>query len=163
VACVNLYPPIYLFLPFSPNLITLVGGLFNLVPSIMLVYLYGSGISGELPPWFCIFLGVSFFLYSMCDNIDGKQARKTKSSSPLGMLFDHGIDAITAFINPFILARLLSLGNADMVTGMLITTIPFYHGTLEQYYTGELILQTVNGADDGSIVYIAFCFYTAYH
>ena len=30
----------------------------------------------------------------MVDNLDGRQARKTKSSSPLGMMFDHGTDAI---------------------------------------------------------------------
>ena len=27
------------------------------------------------------------------DNVDGKQARKTGSSSPLGMIMDHGCDA----------------------------------------------------------------------
>jgi len=27
--------------------------------------------------------------------MDGKQARKTGNSSPLGMLFDHGCDALT--------------------------------------------------------------------
>jgi phosphatidylglycerophosphate synthase len=34
------------------------------------------------------------------DAIDGKQARKTKSSSPLGQLFDHGCDSfsLTFFI-----------------------------------------------------------------
>ena len=30
------------------------------------------------------------------DNMDGKQARKTGNSSPLGLLFDHGCDAMTA-------------------------------------------------------------------
>jgi hypothetical protein len=38
---------------------------------------------------------------------------------------------------------------------------PFYYATLEQYYTGELILQEINGVDDGSLVYIAFCFISA--
>ena len=34
----------------------------------------------------------------MLDNMDGKQARRTGSSSPLGMLFDHGCDALTTFL-----------------------------------------------------------------
>ena len=34
-------------------------------------------------------------MYHICDNTDGKQAVRTKSSSPLGMLFDHGVDAFT--------------------------------------------------------------------
>ena len=32
------------------------------------------------------------------DNMDGKQARKTKTSSPLGMIFDHGLDAVNIFV-----------------------------------------------------------------
>ena len=40
---------------------------------------------------------------------------------------------------------------------MLISLIPFYYGTVEQYYTGELIMQVVNGVDDGSLVYILCC------
>ena len=46
--------------------------------------------------------------------------------------------------------------------GMLCSTMPFYFATLEQFYTGELILQVVNGVDDGSLVYIGVCFMTAY-
>lgn len=33
---------------------------------------------------------LGLWLYSTFDNIDGKQARRTGSSSPLGQLFDHG-------------------------------------------------------------------------
>lgn len=99
----------------------------------------------------------------MCDNTDGKQARRTGSSSPLGMLFDHGIDALTAAMNPFLLARLYQVGNPLALYPVFVTTIPFFFGTLEQYYTGELILQTVNGADDGSLAYIALCFYCGYN
>lgn len=44
---------------------------------------------------------------------------------------------------------------------MLVSTMPFYFAMLEQYYSGELVLQVVNGVDDGSIAYIAICFFTA--
>ena len=40
---------------------------------------------------------VGFFLYQSLDAIDGKQARRTNTSSPLGELFDHGCDAISGF------------------------------------------------------------------
>jgi len=33
------------------------------------------------------------FTYQNLDNVDGKQARRTGNSTPLGMLFDHGCDA----------------------------------------------------------------------
>jgi phosphatidylglycerophosphate synthase len=36
----------------------------------------------------------SLFIYQTLDAIDGKQARRTKQSSPLGQLFDHGNDAL---------------------------------------------------------------------
>ena len=45
---------------------------------------------------------------------------------------------------------------------MLVSTMPFYFAMLEQYYTGELILQVVNGVDDGSLGYILLCFAAAY-
>ena len=37
-----------------------------------------------------------FFIYCyecIVDGIDGKQARRTRTSSPLGELFDHGLDS----------------------------------------------------------------------
>jgi phosphatidylglycerophosphate synthase len=43
--------------------------------------------------WFLCSIGL--FVYQSLDAIDGKQARRTNSSSPLGELFDHGCDAIS--------------------------------------------------------------------
>jgi ethanolaminephosphotransferase len=37
-------------------------------------------------------------LYQTFDNLDGKQARRTNSSSPIGMILDHGCDAIAGFL-----------------------------------------------------------------
>jgi hypothetical protein len=39
-------------------------------------------------PWFLA--AACLATYSVMDNMDGKQARRTGSSSPLGLLFDHG-------------------------------------------------------------------------
>lgn len=46
---------------------------------------------------------------------------------------------------------------------MVFSTIPFYFATLEQYYTGEIVLQIINGVDDGSIVYCAMALLAAYY
>lgn len=35
------------------------------------------------------------FIYQSLDAIDGKQARRTGTSTPLGELFDHGCDSIS--------------------------------------------------------------------
>jgi hypothetical protein len=48
------------------------GFLLNIIPHILVVVLYGPDLEGDLPPWFCIFIGVTFFLYMLCDNSDGK-------------------------------------------------------------------------------------------
>jgi phosphatidylglycerophosphate synthase len=37
----------------------------------------------------------SVVLYTWLDCLDGKQARRTGTSSPLGQLFDHGCDALS--------------------------------------------------------------------
>lgn len=46
---------------------------------------------------------------------------------------------------------------------MLITVVPFYFALLEQYYTGMLILQYINGVDEGSLVYVGFCFISGFY
>lgn len=84
-------------------MISFLGFLFNLIPHILIVVLFGDNLGGPLPAWFLIGLGISFFSYMVCDNSDGKQARKNGTSSPLGMLLDHGIDCVTTVVNNFIL------------------------------------------------------------
>jgi ethanolaminephosphotransferase len=43
----------------------------------------------------------------MLDEMDGKQARRTGNSSPLGMLFDHGVDAFTVGFETIMIAKLI--------------------------------------------------------
>lgn len=50
-------------------------------------------------------MAVTTFIYQNLDNIDGKQARKTsilflikETGSPMGMLFDHGVDSLCSFM-----------------------------------------------------------------
>jgi phosphatidylglycerophosphate synthase len=44
-----------------------------------------------------ILYGILIFAFIVLDNLDGKQARRTKTSSALGMLFDHGCDSLSMF------------------------------------------------------------------
>lgn len=78
----------------APNLITLTG-LFALISVYFMtaVYLpeYEYVVPGEeTPRWVYFAIGTAVFFYLHMDCLDGKQARKTKTSSPLGQLFDHG-------------------------------------------------------------------------
>lgn len=45
------------------------------------------------------FTALGLFIYQSLDAIDGKQARRTNSQSPLGELFDHGCDSVSAGMN----------------------------------------------------------------
>ncbi|XP_026550812.1 cholinephosphotransferase 1 isoform X1 [Notechis scutatus] len=82
----------------APNAITLTGLVFTLVPSLILMY-YCPSATEEAPSWVFLFCALGLFIYQSLDAIDGKQARRTNSSSPLGELFDHGCDSIsTVFI-----------------------------------------------------------------
>eukprot|EP00435_Cladocopium_sp_Y103_P006585 s4341_g2.t1 len=77
----------------APNLVTLVGFL-------PLVITYGLSCwvspSFETPPprWLMLCMTGALFFYQTFDAMDGKQARRTGSSSPLGQLFDHGCDCL---------------------------------------------------------------------
>ena len=62
--------------------------------SFLLVCLHDTSFREELPTYVYFIAGTSVFLYQTFDACDGKQARRTGTSSPLGQLFDHGCDAM---------------------------------------------------------------------
>jgi len=83
----------------APNLITILGLLVNILTSLLLVY-YSPDCKQEVPRWACLLCALGLFIYQSLDAIDGKQARRTNTSSPLGELFDHGCDSIsTVFVS----------------------------------------------------------------
>jgi ethanolaminephosphotransferase len=75
----------------APNLVTLSGTVVMLVTCALVLYHGGLDLKGDLPGWVCVVEAIGIFLYSTLDAMDGKQARRTRTSSPLGQLFDHGI------------------------------------------------------------------------
>jgi len=83
----------------APNLITIVGLIINVGTSLLLMY-FSPDAKTQAPSWVYFSCGLGLFLYQCLDAIDGKQARRTGSSSPLGELFDHGCDAVsTVFVS----------------------------------------------------------------
>lgn len=82
----------------APNLITILGLIVNIVTTLILVW-YSPDARQDPPRWACALCALGVFVYQSLDAIDGKQARRTASQSPLGELFDHGCDSIsTVFI-----------------------------------------------------------------
>ncbi|XP_050374012.1 choline/ethanolaminephosphotransferase 1 [Argentina anserina] len=142
---------------FRPNMITLTGFMF-LSTSALLGYIYSPRLDSAPPRWVNLAHGLLLFLYQTFDAVDGKQARRTNSSSPLGELFDHGCDALACALEA------LAFGSTAM-SGMntfwfwVISAVPFYFATWEHYFTNTLILPVLNGPTEGlMLIYLTHCF-----
>jgi len=74
--------------------------------------------------------------------MDGKQARRTGSSSPLGQLFDHGCDALSLLAH-FSLTAILTAPLASsfrlVVANLVILHTTFFLSQWVEYHTHELI------------------------
>jgi len=94
---------------WAPNAITLVGFILVLVAAFS-IYLFGDLgdlVSSSQEVVFAVFI----FTYQTLDNIDGKQARRTGTSTPLGMLFDHGCDSLSCFLLSVSLSRIFMIAD----------------------------------------------------
>ncbi|XP_069797374.1 choline/ethanolaminephosphotransferase 1-like isoform X2 [Narcine bancroftii] len=82
----------------APNVITITGLALNVCTTLVLM-LYCPTATEQAPLWAYLACALGLFVYQTLDAIDGKQARRTHSSSPLGELFDHGCDSLsTVFV-----------------------------------------------------------------
>eukprot|EP00919_Chromeraceae_sp_WS-2016_P054352 GHVR01129134.1.p2 GENE.GHVR01129134.1~~GHVR01129134.1.p2 ORF type:complete len:100 (-),score=8.76 GHVR01129134.1:1108-1407(-) len=90
-----------------PNIITLVGFIFNVVGNISIAFQFP--LKEPVVPWTLLFFGTCVLIYQTLDNMDGKQARRTGNSSPLGMIFDHGCDAMGVVFLALGVGRLICL------------------------------------------------------
>lgn len=99
----------------------------------------------------------------MLDEMDGKQARRTGNSSPLGLLFDHGCDCFAAGIQPIIFMRVLQTGDNFIGLAFFVAIYSSFHfATLNEYYCGTLYLPIFNGVSDGSAVIIIILIVTGF-
>ncbi|KAI3633506.1 hypothetical protein MIR68_008453 [Amoeboaphelidium protococcarum] len=148
--CVNLFP-----LWMAPNLITLLGLCFVIV-NVILIWMLNPDMdvnSSQAPRWLCFTSAIGLWLYSTFDNVDGKQARRTNSSSPLGELFDHGCDALNCSLGAILQISAMGLGHtwtAALIPAMAVAA--FYFSTWEEFYTGTLCLGYINGPTEGLII-----------
>lgn len=100
--------------------------------------------------WECVYaciydFEIYFVVCVYADGVDGKQARRTNSSTPLGELFDHGLDSWACV---FFVATVYSVfGRGE--TGVSVVTLYFLLWVVlfsfilshwEKYNTGILFL-----------------------
>ena len=138
----------------APNIITISGFFLNLLYFLITGY-YTGFKGGFIPPWACFFSAFCYLLYMILDNIDGKQARRTKSSSPLGLLVDHGTDACTTFFITCGLGAILALETIyQYILLWIMIIVPFYLNNWEEYITGVMSLPIINGINEGTFVIV---------
>ena len=138
----------------APNVITISGFFLNLLYFLITGY-YTKFKGGFIPPWACFFSAFCYLLYMILDNIDGKQARRTKSSSPLGLLFDHGTDACTTFFITCGLGAILALETIyQYILLWIMIIVPFYLNNWEEYVTGVMSLPIINGINEGTFIIV---------
>jgi ethanolaminephosphotransferase len=140
----------------APNLITLLGFIGVVIAYLILVVWYAPNMYEDAPPWAHLLAAAAIFFYQTMDALDGKQARRTGTSSPLGELFDHGCDALNTTLAACITAVPLKLGNGWISYCSLMTVlVPFYLTQWEEYFTGEMLLGYLN-VTEAQICSIAF-------
>lgn len=138
----------------APNLLTFSGFLFTLALFLHLAILDYSFYASdpdhpEVPPvsrWTFTMAAIFLFVAYTLDGIDGKQARRTGTSNPLGELFDHGLDSYTAGLIPAAMYSIFGRGAKysivpfRMFFTMWNVLINFYLSHFEKYNTGVLFL-----------------------
>jgi len=125
------------FLPMwlAPNMVTTLGGLHAAVAYAILWY-YSPDFKTNPPDWTFILAGWCAIAYYTLDCMDGKQARRTGSSSPLGQLFDHGVDCLcTQFFMAVASSYAMFGGTYSFILVQTTLQLAFFMAQWEEYNT----------------------------
>ncbi|KAK6949398.1 hypothetical protein Daesc_009473 [Daldinia eschscholtzii] len=136
----------------APNMVTLIGFMFILV-NIALLVIFMPDLVGPGPSWLYFSFAFGLFMYQTMDNVDGKQARRTGTSSGLGELFDHGIDSLNCTLGSLLETGAMALGTSKSgVFTALCPCLPMFFSTWETYHTHTLYLGYFNGPTEGLLI-----------
>ncbi|XP_005109346.1 cholinephosphotransferase 1 [Aplysia californica] len=146
---------------WAPNAITIIGLIINIVTTLILAF-YSPDCVQEAPRWAYFLSGVGLFVYQTLDAIDGKQARRTKSSSPLGELFDHGCDSISTGMVILGASIAMQLGHQTgwLFFENLAAFFLFYVAHWQTYVCGTLKFGKID-VTEGQFAVIGIYFLTA--
>lgn len=135
----------------APNLITTFSFAHAWFAHALMSY-YSPTLTEKAPNWAYILVAVAMFLYQTLDAIDGKQARRTKNGSPLGQLFDHGCDAVTAWIMGIFVAATVQAGPTLVsFVFLMMILIPFFAANWEESVTSVMRFGIV-GVTEGQFI-----------
>ncbi|KAI9805421.1 MAG: hypothetical protein M1825_000672 [Sarcosagium campestre] len=136
----------------APNMVTLLGFCFILA-NVACLEIWVPDLIGPAPSWIYYSFAFGLWMYSTMDNVDGKQARRTGTSSGLGELFDHGIDSLNCTLGSLCETAAMGLGCTKLgVFTALVPCLPMFFSTWETYHTHTLYLGYFNGPTEGLII-----------
>jgi phosphatidylglycerophosphate synthase len=121
-----------------PNIVTFVGFL-PMASSYGFAWYASPNMDIPTPRWLCFYMAFSLFLYQTLDALDGKQARRIGQCTPLGQLFDHGVDFM-ACLSHHSTANAVFLTGASSWTlgGLAVLQTSFFLAQWQEHYTGVL-------------------------
>jgi len=135
---------------FPANLLTLIGWLLSLFMFLLMSYydphfISVSTVGQSVPRWVWLAGAICIFCSHQFDGIDGKQARRTNTGSPLGELFDHGCDSSTVSFMGIGIFSCFGVGNetaSEVELFFLAVAVfyAFYFSHWEKYTTNVMYL-----------------------
>ncbi|KAH1496218.1 hypothetical protein KXV92_005103 [Aspergillus fumigatus] len=144
-------------------MVTLLGFLF-IVGNVMLIEVLMPDLIGPGPSWLYYSFALGMWMYSTLDNVDGKQARRTGTSSGLGELFDHGIDSLNCTLASLLETAAMGFGSSQLgAYTALVPCLAMYFSTWETYHTHTLYLGYINGPTEGLLVAIGIMIASGYY
>eukprot|EP00927_Polykrikos_kofoidii_P063597 TRINITY_DN58441_c0_g1_i1.p1 TRINITY_DN58441_c0_g1~~TRINITY_DN58441_c0_g1_i1.p1 ORF type:complete len:407 (+),score=32.57 TRINITY_DN58441_c0_g1_i1:115-1335(+) len=131
----------------SPNAITLTALTGSLASTILTVLVRQNESLTYLNGHVVFFLAAILqFAYQTLDAVDGKHARNTGQSTPLGAIFDHGCDALAMALNAILVELQTSSPNTEVADsrdvlgslGALLPMVSFFAGQWEHALSGVM-------------------------
>ncbi|KAJ6128131.1 hypothetical protein N7471_009348 [Penicillium samsonianum] len=136
----------------APNMVTLLGFMW-IVANIFIIQIFVPDMVGPGPAWIYYSFALGMWMYSTLDNVDGKQARRTGTSSGLGELFDHGIDSLNCTLASLLSTAAMGFGASHLgAWTALVPCLAMYFSTWETFHTHTLYLGYFNGPTEGLII-----------
>ncbi|KAJ2357614.1 hypothetical protein IWW50_002225 [Coemansia erecta] len=137
----------------AANMVTLLGAL-HIIVAMVLNQIYAPNMSEECPRWVYFAYAACVWIYGSFDAVDGKQARRTGTASPLGELFDHGCDSLVVSLIMLLFASVCQLGESWWTVALVFFALTnFYMATMEEYHTHVLFLGYFSGPVEGILCF----------
>jgi ethanolaminephosphotransferase len=137
---------------WSANSMTLLGNLFSLIAFVFLAVVSLVGVPDEA----FILPAISLFIYLSLDNMDGQQARRAASSSPLGEFLDHWGDGFNVGLIVVGYGLAMKLEPWLLLTVLGLCQLAYYATMWEERMTGWLNFGAVGGTEGVLLVCLMY-------